>query len=767
MTDDASKPTKWAFPSTVLGAGGYLIVWCDNSNAVINGELHTNFKLSSKTNSYLALTTVAGVTTNAYAGYPAQYPDMSYGIGASGEYRYFSHATPGYTNDSASASNVVADTKWSPDRGFYTNATNVTITTATVGAQIRYTLNYDVPTTNSTLYTGPINISSTTVIRAAAFLNGLVASSPDTETYIFLNDVIHQSPNHETPGPGWPAQGTAGTNSQTIDYGMDQRVVTNSQYASQMIPALLSIPSVSMVTPLTNLFDPVSGIYVNAFLDGSNWERAASVELINPDGTKGFHVDCGFRIRGGYSRNGGNPKHGFRLFFRSDYGYSTLNYDIYNDDSTAAKVFDKIDLATAENYSWSLDGSPVNTMVRDQVDSDTMLRMGQLASRNRYCHLYLNGQYWGLYYLQERPEASFAASYLGGTKTDYDVLKADGGGLGSMYNMVTTDGDSNSYYRLWSYTMNTGFVSVANYNRVQGLNPDGTINSNYENLVNVDSVADFMLSVFYSGDDDEPCTWYQGGFIAANLYRVNNYYTSRDRTGSHGGFRYICHDAEHSYDQGLSNNVVLLTSSSNTVFQYFNPHYVHQLMSTNVEYRLRFADHVYRNLYNSGPLSTAAMQSNVQQRASQIDTAIIAESARWGDSKEPTPYTKASWLNALYGNSGLYNFFNGRPNVVVTQLRAAGWYPSVDPPTFSQEGGMFTNGFSLTMSASNTIYYTLDGTDPRQLGTGAARGPCTRTVLVLCCSGTHMSWLAPCRGRISGAQRTKRYSHLLTSRLCG
>ena len=64
------------------------------------------------------------------------------------------------------------------------------------------------------------------------------------------------------------------------------------------------------------MFDPASGIYANAYQQGKDWERPASLELINPDGTAGFQIDAGLRIRGGYSRSGDNPKHAFRLFFR-------------------------------------------------------------------------------------------------------------------------------------------------------------------------------------------------------------------------------------------------------------------------------------------------------------------------------------------------------------------------------------------------------------------------------------------------------------------
>ena len=88
--------------------------------------------------------------------------------------------------------------------------------------------------------------------------------------------------------------------------------------------SLASLPSISISTDLANLFNPSTGIYVNATNDGREWERPASVELINPDGTPGFSVNAGLRIRGGYSRNDFNPKHAFRFYFRGEYGDGKL-----------------------------------------------------------------------------------------------------------------------------------------------------------------------------------------------------------------------------------------------------------------------------------------------------------------------------------------------------------------------------------------------------------------------------------------------------------
>src|SRR5580765_4872112 len=237
---------------------------------------------------------------------------------------YFATATPGAPNGSGFIA-FVSDTKFSVDRGFYDTPFSLSITTATATATIKYTTNGSEPSlANGLTYTGPLTIGGTTVIRAAAFKSGFQPSNVDTETYIFLNDVILQSANGAPP-PGWPASWGA----NVVDYGMDPNVVNAPAYSGTIVNDLKTLPSYSIVTDLPNLFDPANGIYANPSGDGIAWERPASIELIYPDGTKGFQIDGGLRIRGGYSRSTGNPKHAFRFFFRQAYGASKLTYPVF------------------------------------------------------------------------------------------------------------------------------------------------------------------------------------------------------------------------------------------------------------------------------------------------------------------------------------------------------------------------------------------------------------------------------------------------------
>ena len=116
--------------------------------------------------------------------------------------------------------------------------------------------------------------------------------------------------------------------------------------------------TMSVVMNLDDLFGP-SGIYANPRSDGRQFERPASLELINPDGSTGFQTNAGIRIRGGFSRDPGNPKHAFRFFFRSDhYNYARKGIPIifffdgvHEDYHRAGDTADKIDYQKMEKVT--------------------------------------------------------------------------------------------------------------------------------------------------------------------------------------------------------------------------------------------------------------------------------------------------------------------------------------------------------------------------------------------------------------------------------
>jgi hypothetical protein len=603
-----------------------------------------------------------------------------------------------------------------PDRGFYRDSFDLTLSTTPPGLTIRYTLDGTDPFTSSTAFPGTspvvvrVDPSNTRgrdrapgfCVRAVAVRADTAATRVQTHTYLFADRAVELSPDGTLPSPRW--LGLNNSSGQAISYGMDPEVCNNSLYKDKIVPALTELPTFSMVMDLKDLFDPRTGIYVNALEHGREWERPCSVELIFPDGTAGFQINCGVRIRGGWSRNNTNPKRAFRWFFRKEYGGARLEYPLFGDEGV--DEFDNVDLRTAMNYSWSYgaEDPSKNTMIRDVFCRDMQRDMGQPYTRSRAAHLTINGTYWGLYETEERPEASYAASYFGGNPEDYDVIKVNAGYNGP-FDIEATDGTLEAWRRLWEASM-AGFGANEAFYKVQGLNPDGTRNPEYDVLLDVDNLIDFMLTIFITGEADGPVSGFRSNLEPNNFYAIYNH-LQKDR-----GFIFIRHDAEHTLGAQPFGDDRTGPFPGGSVFLESNPQWFHQKLCENPLYLSRFADRVYRYFSNGGALTPQANIDRFLARKKIIDLAIIAESARWGDSKHEPAFTRDNaWLPEI--DRIIEQFFPDRTDIVLGQLRARGWVPRIQPPEFSAESRRVQPGFQLTMTAPRgQIHYTTDGTDP-------------------------------------------------------
>ncbi|MEZ5302409.1 MAG: hypothetical protein R3F11_17510 [Verrucomicrobiales bacterium] len=138
-------------------------------------------------------------------------------------------------------------------------------------------------------------------------------------------------------------------------------------------------------------------------------------------------------------------------------------------------------------------------------------------------------------------------------------------------------------------------------------------------------------------------------------------------------------------------------------------------------FRVRFGDRVHRHLFNGGALSETANLARWNARLTEIDKAIVAESARWGDYQRPAqPHTReGDWLPHLDWMA--QNYWPQINGVALQRYRDAGLYPALAAPAVTPfgSGAGYGPGFSFSMAnpnAGGAILYSLDGTDPRQAG---------------------------------------------------
>ena len=612
----------------------------------------------------------------------------------------------------------VADTKFEHGRGFYETPFEETITTKTKGATLVYTLDGSDPRESATARRGtnPLKVkidptsregrplSPGVILRVYARKEGVKPSNVDTATYLFAEQVREQS--HRSPGGGWPEGNRA--NRQVLIYGMNREVLDDPRWKDQIVPALKSIPTMSIVAPLDSWFNSETGLYSNPREQGKKTEIAGSLELIYPDVKKGFQVNTGIRIRGGYSASSRNPKHSYRFFFRNEYGNGKLRYPLFG--KAGVDEFDKIDLRTAQNHSWAFENSKRNTFLRDIFCRDLQGISGHHHTKSNYYHAYMNGMYWGLFMTQERAEARFGASYFGGDAADFDVIKA----MGWMKPTEVTDGTIDLFRELFEKTFDWS-GSNADYFALLGRKPDGSPDPDGKVLVDPDNLIDYMLGIFYTGSNDEAAAW--GG------RSTNNFFCMVDHDEPFG-FQFFRHDAEHSMDVGWEDRTAPATDAKFRRLEWFNGQTLHERLSKNEEYRLLFADHVHRHLFNNGSMTPGNSVKQMARRVAEVERAIPAEAARWGNTSNESP---TQWRrNADYL---LKYWLPARRDKVVRQLQRRGLYPELPAPVvvFGDEPIVHRVWeapadasviVQLPAGAKGEVYVTQDGSDPRGIGGG-------------------------------------------------
>jgi hypothetical protein len=697
LTDDPIQPEKWTFPNISLESRAYLLVFAsgkDRKSSEPGLALHTNFRLD-QASEFLGLyntfddrfvdLVASPLPTEQKEGvdqrYPEQFKDVSYGryghqSGSSANgltFGYFAAPTPGQPNDEAVLwTGLVAPVSFSQERGFYEAPLTVELATTTPGAVIRYTLDGSEPAeAHGDIFSGPITISKTTLLRAAAFKQGLRASPVETHTYIFLDDILSQPKNP----PGFPKSWGGYHGAPVIaDYEMDPDIVDDPRYHEAVEEALTSIPTLSIVTDMRSFHD----LYANPKRKGRAWERPVSVELIDPHQNQvGFQIDAGLRMHGELGRSEYIPKHPFRLLFRSEYGTGKLEYPLF--PGSPVEEFDTLVLRSGVNRSYA--GYPgreedikLTTYTRDEWLRASQRAMSGSGPYGVFVHLYLNGLYWGLYNIVERPDAAFMASYFGGAEENWQTIS----------HQETTSHSSERFKALHDLASEGDLEAPEKYAAVK-------------TYLDIPHFIDYLILNWYSGNLD----W---GF--------NNWYVGVQNPA--GQIRYFAWDGERTWYEGAEIYMELdeYLERPNLVRPLF------EALLENPDFRIELADRMYKHLFNNGVLADANSQARWMDLNQIIEQAIIAESARWGDTRFETPLTPEDWVKA---RDDVLAQMEGNADRLIRLARKAGYYPDIDPPMFSQQGGHVTAGFELSLHAPSedgTIYYTTDGSDPRLQGTG-------------------------------------------------
>ena len=368
LSDDSGKPRKWQFPAgTVIQPGQYLGVYLSGqTEAALGGFLNADFALASDGGYNVCLSDPQGKVLDAIY-LPKQYGGMSYGR-AQGEsgFFYFESGTPGMANTGAHYRERAQEASCSVPGGLYRTGDSFTVElSAPAGSRIFYTLDCSDPNEGSALYTGPISISGTTILRSRVYRDGCMPSLIDTQSYLY--DVNN----------------------------------AGSAYV------------ISLVSDLDNLTGAENGIMSNYTQE---WEREAHVELFRADGTNVLSQGCGISLHGQDSRK--LPIKSFNVIARSQYGENRFNYPIFSERDYQS--YQSILLrASGEDYNMSF--------MRDTTLSSLMKDSSVMYQKNEVAVFYLDGQYYTLCYIRERINKHSICQFEGweGMEDEIDLVKGN------------------------------------------------------------------------------------------------------------------------------------------------------------------------------------------------------------------------------------------------------------------------------------------------------------------------------------------------------
>ncbi|MGJ8650133.1 MAG: lamin tail domain-containing protein [Opitutaceae bacterium] len=397
-------------------------------------------------------------------------------------------------------------------------------------------------------------------------------------------------------------------------------------------------------------------------------EKAISIEFINFEAGS-TQVGVGMERFGNYATD--FSKRSMRMTFRNQYGPGKLDFPVFDGHDYAippAAQFDGLELRSG-NHDMSMRGAYLSNRFTD----DTMLDMGNISPHGRFVHVYINGNYWGQYHLRERWNASMLSEYFGGSKADYEAVNANNSGQnfdnndGSVFDGSGVQWEAAKTVRDEIALGNQSFPDIVD-------------------LVDIPNLIDFVM-LWVSGNSESE-------FRAAGGVPLGV------------PFKFFMKDADG-----------FLRNSSRNVLED-GPLDLLTILRTDgdADYLTLAADRIHKHFFNDGALTPAKNIERLQNRVTEIQLSFLAESARWG---ERTP---ASWQ--AYQDDWIDNKFPALTATMIARFKAAGMYPSIDAPVFSQHGGDVTAGFQLTMTSGvPTIYYTLNGSDPRVSATVTGTTP--------------------------------------------
>lgn len=278
------------------------------------------------------------------------------------------------------------------------------------------------------------------------------------------------------------------------------------------------------------------GIYTNYTEHGRETERMASIEFFEAGGKCEISMDAGIRIYGGTSR--ALPQKSLKIVARKEYSENgKFKHAFFPDnkdkDGNLIKKYDSFVLRSGGNDS--LLSGDRSTSIRDALAHKLAKNIENVSSQDaRPVVVYLNGQYWGIYFMREDLDNDYVESHYAVAKENVSIISY-GHENGQWFYKVDegSDADVKHYRDTLSYIA-THDMSKAKYYKEASSRLD------------MDGFIKYMCINIYLNNRDWP----------TNNVRMWRYVGSYDSSNSctDGKWRFMLKDIDYSMGRYLTGN---------------------------------------------------------------------------------------------------------------------------------------------------------------------------------------------------------------------
>lgn len=482
----------------------------------------------------------------------------SYGRGSNYGMYYFSKPTPKEKNSNGTEA-VSYLPHASIESGIFNEKDNLKISLVG-GNNIYYTLDGSTPTTSSKKYSSPLTIKKTTVLRIMSKDEGKLKSNIVDYSYI-IND-----------------------------------------------PHKVSVMSL--------VIDPsdLSNVNSHTALNSSVVEPC-NVTLFDTNG-EGFQIGAGLKLFGGSTRS--YRKKSYEIKFTKEYGDSELNYKVF--DTVDSSVYNSLVLRTGSQDEFQYNDQ--RTVIKDVVATSLVGEHTNVdVQAYKSIILYINGEYWGIYFIREKVDDYFVSNHYNvkATKDNTSILRIDG---------EVKMGTNKNYNSMISYINSNSLSNKSNYEKIK-------------NQIDVESFCDFWVGEIYT----------------ANYDILNTRYFSNPDVNN-GRWKYIFYDLDSGFFRTTQNSFNEYTSPSGMGAWNFPTDLLRNMMKSE-EFKKTFLERLSYNLKNTWTYS------NVNKRTDEVINEFGKDefkrnAERWGNSY-------SHWESSI---TAMKKFAKERPSYLVKYAKS-------------------------------------------------------------------------------------------------